>query len=42
MSVDLFLVVKDLGVGFVGRWNSLLDLDGSMLLSGAWRTTAVV
>jgi hypothetical protein len=41
MSVDLFLVVKDLGVGFTGRWNSLLDLDGSVLLSRACRTIAV-
>ena len=37
MRVDLFLVVKDLRVGFVGRWDSLLNLDRCMcmLLSGA-------
>src|SRR6185503_1227792 len=34
VSIDLFLVVENLRIGFVGRWNSLLDLDRSMLLRG--------
>ena len=27
VSIDLFLVVEDLSIGFTGRWNSLLYLD---------------
>ena len=27
VSVDLFFVIEDLGIGFTGRWNSLLYLD---------------
>jgi hypothetical protein len=35
MRIDLFLVIKDLRVGFVGRRNSLLDLDRRVLLRNA-------
>ena len=34
VSVDLFLVVENFRIGFVGRWNSLLNLNGSVLLRG--------
>lgn len=37
VSVDLFLVIKNLRIGFVGRRNSLLDLNWSMLLRGTGR-----
>ena len=41
VSVDLFLVVENLRIGFVGRWDSLLNLDGSVLLRGTCLTAIV-
>src|SRR3982751_3932158 len=43
MRVDLFLVIKDLGVGFAGRRNSFLNLDRRVLrlLSGSLLATIV-
>src|SRR6185436_18123964 len=35
VSVNLLLVIKDLRVGFAGRGNSFLNLDGNVLLDGA-------
>lgn len=34
VSVDLFLVIENLRIGFVGRWNSLLNLNWRVLLRG--------
>jgi hypothetical protein len=41
MSVDLFLVIKDLRIGFVGRRNSFLDLDRRMLLRSTLLATVI-
>lgn len=41
MRIDLFLVIKDLRISFVGRRNSFLDLNRSVLLRGTRVATFV-
>ena len=42
VSVDLLLVIENLRIGFVGRWNSLLDLNWSVLLRGGGTCLATI
>src|SRR5689334_23781082 len=41
VSIDLFLVIEDLGIGFTGRWNSFLHLDRHVLWLGCTSRTVV-